>query len=208
MRYDRLPHGPPLSSPLTHIRPSPLADTAHPIPPPLFDIQDISTLLLSASLAIKSLTTPTSLLSQSDPPPDPTSIPPPTLPSQLETFKSHASTFHNLLDSIRVNLRRQILLQDQAEILAPLPSNSATGATAANAAGSTGPGAGGFDIGLLNVRNDAVGKDMEAELWEKTRAFLDSMERAREAADAERQLLGGATNEPVETADGDIDMAR
>lgn len=169
-------------------------------------------MLLSAGLAIKTLTTPASMLthniesSPTTPPPSDTPAQP-SLPSQLETFKTHASEFHRLLDSVRVDLRRQILLQDQAEILAPLPTTSAAGPSGANA-GAAGPNAGGFDIGLLNIRSDNVGKDMEEDLWKKARAFVEHLERAREAAEAERQLLGGNGGDSMGTEDGDVDMSR
>lgn len=75
---------------------------------------------------------------------------------------------------------------------------------------TAGPSAGGFDVGLLNIRSDNVGKDMEEELWTKARAFMDNLERAKEAAEAERQLLGGNENGNISVGDndGDIDMTR
>ncbi|RPB21677.1 hypothetical protein L211DRAFT_827985 [Terfezia boudieri ATCC MYA-4762] len=172
--------------------------------------ENISALLLSAGLAIKTLTTPTSLL------PDPTSTPPnppitspitpPTLPTQLSTFKHHASHFHSLLDSIRVSLRRQILLQDQLELLAPTPPSGTTTTTSSSSIANPAPTTA-FDIGLLNVRSDNVGKDMEEELWNKARGFVENLERAREAAEAEMQLLGGTRVGGGDGhADGDVDM--
>ena len=125
----------------------------------------------------------------------------PTLPSQLETFKSHASEFHRLLDAIRVDLRREILLQDEAEILVPLQTGAAAGSSGAST-GPAGPNAGGFDIGLLNVRSDAVEKDMEQELWEKARSFVVNMESVREAKEVEKQLLEGTKL----NTDGDVEM--
>ena len=118
----------------------------------------------------------------------------PTLPSQLETFKSHASEFHRPLDAIRVDLRREILLQAEAEILVPLQTGAA--------AGSSGANAGRFDIGLLNVRSDTVEKDMEQELWEKARSFVVNMESVREAKEVEKQLLEGTEL----NTDGDVEM--
>lgn len=80
-----------------------------------------------------------------------------------------------------------------------------TGAAAGPGGASTGPAgsnAGGFDIGLLNVRSDAVEKDMEQELWEKARSFVVNMEGEREAKEAERQLLGGTETNTA----GDVEM--
>ncbi|KAI5810101.1 mediator complex protein-domain-containing protein [Peziza echinospora] len=190
--------------------------------------EKISSLLLSAGLAIKALTTPTSQIPDpSNPsPPLPTtttttttsssSDPQPTsIPTQLTTFKSHATTFFVLLDSIRVLLRRQILLQEQAEILAILPPNATApsaggagvGSSSGGGGGAGGGGAGGFDLGLLNVRSDAVEKDMEAELWAKARMFVDGlMARAREDGEAERQLLAGGGGGGGVGEEGDVVM--
>lgn len=33
-----------------------------------------------------------------------------------------------------------------------------------------------IDVGWLNTRSNKVGRDMEAELWEKARIFLDGLE--------------------------------
>lgn len=35
---------------------------------------------------------------------------------------------------------------------------------------------GAIDVGWLNTRSNKVGRDMEAELWEKARNFLDDLE--------------------------------
>lgn len=43
---------------------------------------------------------------------------------------------------------------------------------------------------------------MEEELWNKARGFVENLERAREAAEAEMQLLGGNGG----GGDGDVDM--
>ncbi|KAF8422429.1 hypothetical protein EV426DRAFT_712849 [Tirmania nivea] len=146
------------------------------------------------------------------PPPPPTLLPdptttkpttPPTLSTQLSTFKHHASHFHSLLDSIRVSLRRQILLQDQLELLIPTPPSGTTATSGSSSINNPAPTSA-FDIGLLNVRSDNVGKDMEEELWNKARGFVENLERAREAAEAEMQLLGGAVGGG--RGDRDVDM--
>ena len=92
-------------------------------------------------------------------------------------------------------------MQDEAEILVP-PQTSAAAVPGGANTGPAGPNAGGFDIGLLNVRSDAVEKDMEQELWEKARSFVVNMESAREAKEAEKQLLEGTGI----SIDGDVEM--
>ena len=92
-------------------------------------------------------------------------------------------------------------MQDEAEILVPLQTSATAGPGGANT-GPAGSNAGGFDIGLLNVRSDAVEKDMEQELWEKARSFVVNMESVREAKEVEKQLLEG--NE--KNTDGDVEM--
>lgn len=48
---------------------------------------------------------------------------------------------------------------------------------------------------------------MEEELWNKARGFVENLERAREAAEAEMQLLGGTgVGGGDGHADGDVDM--
>lgn len=40
-------------------------------------------------------------------------------------------------------------------------------------------GMGKLDIGWLNSRSGRVGRDMEAELWEKARMFLEGLEKGK-----------------------------
>ena len=48
---------------------------------------------------------------------------------------------------------------------------------------------------------------MEEELWNKARGFVENLERAREAAEAEMQLLGGnGGGGGGRGGDGDVDM--
>ena len=52
-----------------------------------------------------------------------------------------------------------------------------------------------LDIGFLNTRSGRVGRDMEAELWEKARSFLENLETEKPGGDVQ------ATDK-----DGDEDM--
>jgi hypothetical protein len=40
-------------------------------------------------------------------------------------------------------------------------------------------GIGHLDIGFLNSRSGRVGRDFEAELWTKTRGFLEDLEKGK-----------------------------
>ncbi|KAF8242681.1 hypothetical protein K440DRAFT_523786, partial [Wilcoxina mikolae CBS 423.85] len=105
---------------------------------------DITRLLSSASEAIRCLTTPSSSSGAE------------------ETFTHHAATYHQLLSSITVRLRRQILQLQAAEI--PVS---------------------GIDVGALNSRNDVVGREMEAECWASARAFIEGLEKRGEEGEGE-----------------------
>jgi hypothetical protein len=76
-------------------------------------------------------------------------------------FVSHATTYHVLLSSITARLRRQILQLQAAEI------------PVAVGTGGGGGGSGGIDVGVLNSKNDVVGREMEAECWGAARTFLE-----------------------------------
>jgi hypothetical protein len=54
---------------------------------------------------------------------------------------------------------------------------------------------GNLDIGWLNSRSGRVERDMEAELWEKARTFLEGLEKGRSHG-----------NGPKVEGDGDEDM--
>lgn len=88
-----------------------------------------------------------------------------------------------------VGLRRQIWGLEEANII---PAEKAkpkvrpgkdvfAGANAASAVepATTEGGMGKLDIGFLNSRSGRVGRDMEAELWEKARAFLEGLENRK-----------------------------
>lgn len=42
-----------------------------------------------------------------------------------------------------------------------------------------------MDIGFLNTRSGRVGRDMEAELWEKARSFLEDLEGGKPGGDVQ-----------------------
>ena len=90
------------------------------------------------------------------------------------------------LQTLDVNLRRQILGLEEADIL---PADKAKKDKQINEFGTkTAPvaettiadgGMGKLDIGWLNSRSGRVERDMEAELWEKAKAFLEGLEKGK-----------------------------
>jgi hypothetical protein len=108
---------------------------------------DLSTLLSSASLAIRCLSSP------------PTAGTDPSV-----EFRAHAETYHRLLSSITVRLRRQIVQLQAAEI--PVVSGT-------------------IDVGVLNSRNDVVGREMEAECWAAARMFLEEEQEKEEGMEVD-----------------------
>lgn len=144
----------------------------------------------AAGLAVKALTTspsPSAEEESSDL----------TVDSQKAAFSSSTATYFKLLDSISVRLRRQIYALEEADIIpTDLPTKDIGSAAAARpgATGLTGSqaqagvdktgaavigGLGNLDLAWLNSRSDAVGKDMEAQIWAQTRSFLRDFETQR-----------------------------
>lgn len=60
-------------------------------------------------------------------------------------------------------------------------------------------GIGKLDIGWLNSRSGRVGRDMEAELWEKARTFLEGLEKGESNGNGHKaDGDGGGGDEEVE----------
>ena len=51
-------------------------------------------------------------------------------------------------------------------------------------------GMGKLDIGWLNSRSGRVGRDMEAELWERARKFLEEVDGGKANGEEEKQDMG------------------
>lgn len=96
--------------------------------------RDITSLLATASSAIRTLTD-----------------------GAPEAFAAHTATYHQLLSSITVRLRRQIVQLQTAEIPVVVGQQQT------------------IDVGVLNSRNDVVGRVMEAECWGEARRFLEGV---------------------------------
>ena len=121
-----------------------------------------------------------------------------------EAFTSATSQYFDLLSSIDVGLRRQINALDDADILptesswrdsqttqsasSPLAAGGNPARQASASKGSiTGGGLGSLDVGWLNSRNDKVGKEKEARLWEEAAAFLETRSEIGSLTDNEHQ---------------------
>lgn len=112
-----------------------------------------------------------------------------------KAFESASNSYLRTLQSVDVRLRRQILGLEEADIIpadkaksknkgksAVEPTEPRRPAVPGNMAGSktddVAPegGMGNLDIGFLNSRSGRVGRDMEAELWSKSRKFLEDLD--------------------------------
>ncbi|KAG8526865.1 uncharacterized protein KY384_008294 [Bacidia gigantensis] len=116
------------------------------------------------------------------------------------TFSGATSQYFNSLRFIDIQLREQISALEKAAILRPQDTASTTqtdlaiptsiarsmgivNPLASKADGRKGAvaagGLGSLDVGWLNSRNDNVGKEMEAELWEEALGLVKSFEVRR-----------------------------
>ena len=160
----------------------------------------------SAGLAVKALTT-----SVDSPPVTGLPAQPVLIEQQKDSFQTATSQYFTLLSSVDVNLRRQIYALEEADILPAeaiskeLPTSLAVppaaqinppNATSSRIGGKprgliTGGGLGNLDVGWLNSRNDNVGKEMNAELWEEAQSFISKLEERNLGADQGPDFLQG-----------------
>ncbi|OBT77140.1 hypothetical protein VF21_05113 [Pseudogymnoascus sp. 05NY08] len=122
--------------------------------------QSITKLLESAGLAVRTLT---SINSPSET----------TSASRREAFTTATDTYLKDLHSVDVRLKRQIKGLDDAGVIRAEPETEEEGDKGKQATETKN---GAIDVGWLNTRSNKVGRDMEAELWEKARNFLDGLE--------------------------------
>ena len=156
-------------------------------------MQDVVKLLQSAGLAVRALTQPQVEA-------DAEGNEATGFADRKASFTAAASQYFNTLSSIDIHLRRQINALEEARIIpaettaegipntlaGPLPnlntasSNPAQVKQAMMRKGAiTGGGLGSLDVGWLNSRNDKVGKEMEAELWEKAQQLVEAFETSK-----------------------------
>ena len=140
-----------------------------PAPPYLTDVpQSITQLLSSAGLALQTLSA-THATSETP------------ISERKEAFQKASESYLTTLQKVDVLLRRNIYGLEEANII---PAEKKTreqvkgGKTdgGAKAIGGDVASLGKLDIGWLNSRSGRVGRDMEAELWEKAKVFLEGLE--------------------------------
>ncbi|MCJ1400428.1 hypothetical protein MMC11_003633 [Xylographa trunciseda] len=142
--------------------------------------KDITKLLHSAGLAVKALTGQTSLDAEEKSA---------SVEQQKSSFTAATSQYFSLLSSIDVRLRRQVYALEEAEIIPAEAANKESqgsqsvsgGASQAakDRASTQSSGLGNLDVAWLNSRNDKVGKEMEAELWEQARELVEEIRTAK-----------------------------
>ncbi|MCJ1394953.1 hypothetical protein MMC18_007834 [Xylographa bjoerkii] len=141
--------------------------------------KDVTKLLHSAGLAVKALTGQASLDAEENSA---------SIEQQKSSFTAATSQYFSLLSSIDVRLRRQVYALEEADII---PAEAATKESQGSQSISGNPsqatkdrasaqssGLGNLDIGWLNSRNDNVGNEMEAELWEQARDLVEEIRTA------------------------------
>lgn len=169
--------------------------TLSPTLPPLTISQDISSLLTHASTAIQSLAQPIKSASSEEQDPGYGTLPQNTNPEdtianldtegRLATFSAAKDAFLTTLHSVDVRLKRQVWALEEAGII------TLKGSSKQDSAGTNGAGAdkgakvslqpdgvgkvGGLDVGWLNARSNKIERDMESELWNTLRKYLEDV---------------------------------
>jgi len=155
--------------------------------------QSITALLHSAGLALQTLTASKS-----------------TSADKREDFQNTSNEYLKTLQSVDVRLRRQVYGLEEAGIIPAekakpkskegpeLVGGMSMGGKDKEEVSVGEGGMGKLDIGWLNSRSGRVGRDMEAELWDRARGFLEGIE----GANGKQNGHAGKAN-----TDEDYDMA-
>ena len=114
--------------------------------------------------------------------------------SDPQDFPAAANTYLEALHAIDIQFKRQIYGLVEAGIITK-EAQSVLGRPDQNQDAARGVADRGWDVGWLNTRSGKVGRDMEAELWAKTRAFLEDLKKDDNTAS------GSADSEDAEMAD-------
>ena len=91
-----------------------------------------------------------------------------------QTFRAAADEYYKKLREIDANSKKQLNALKEAGIIQDAPP-AANGPHRSRFTSDDRGNA--LDVGWLNSRSQKVGRDMEAELWEKAKVFLDGMDR-------------------------------
>jgi hypothetical protein len=95
--------------------------------------------------------------------------------AQKEAYRTATDSFLTTLHSIDVRMKRHVLALEEAGVVDLTPKKKtdinerAPPSLKPDGVGSVG----GMDVGWLNSRSSKVERDMERELWEKARHFLE-----------------------------------
>jgi len=151
--------------------------------------KSITQLLKSAGLAVKTLTT--------------CKEPSASLEDHQQAFTTSAESYLDALHSVDVRMKRQIDGLKESGIVAKRKSDEGkmdgpSGFSGPNSSRNT--AAVTLDVGWLNSRSGKVAMDMEAELWAKTRAFLEAIKQK------EIEKSSGHASQVGRTADDDDDV--
>jgi hypothetical protein len=101
--------------------------------------------------------------------------------TQKEALHTATDSFLDILHSVDVKMKRQIMALDEAGIvnLAPVPKQEPGSTGTKPSLKPNGMGnVGSLDVGWLNSRGSKVEREMEAELWTKAKEFLEKEEDA------------------------------
>lgn len=135
--------------------------------------KSIAQLMSQTATALNALTTQAS--NTSAPNGETSSLDP---PAQKEAFKSATDSFLTTLHSIDVRMKRQIMALEEAGIvrLSNTPRQDPNGATKGSLKPNGVGTVGNLDVGWLNSRSTRVERDMEAELWQDAKEFLQKQQ--------------------------------
>ena len=91
--------------------------------------------------------------------------------NRREAYTNAANIYFKKLEEVDLSSKQQLKTLKDAQII---PKGTKKGDRKADAAKSASDDrADVMDIGWLNTRSQKVGRDMEAEIWEKARLFLE-----------------------------------
>ncbi|KAK0392058.1 hypothetical protein NLU13_1556 [Sarocladium strictum] len=95
--------------------------------------------------------------------------------AQKEAYRAATDSFLTTLHSIDVRMKRHILALEEAGVvdLAPKKKTDINEKPPPTLKPDGVGSVGGMDVGWLNSRSSKVERDMERELWDKTRNFLE-----------------------------------
>jgi hypothetical protein len=150
--------------------------------------KSITALLQSAGLALQTLSSSSSRSHSSQ------------ISNKREAFQDISNTYLRTLQSVDVRLRRQIYGLEEANIIPAEKTKAKANEGQETMLGGmsalmAGQGAGGkeetlisvgeggigkLDIGWLNSRSGSVDRDMEAELWERAKVFMEAIDKTGE----------------------------